>query len=134
MMPPSDRCVQDLVIESRREQGYVLLTVPGNLHHEALKWIFNGAAAMAKSDGLDKVVVDCRGVGNRFSGWSGFLFGEASQVFRDYGIACALLTDPEHVDQLRVIENVAFNRAVSLHIVTTMEAALEWMRGNPLPG
>jgi hypothetical protein len=134
MNPPSDRSLRKLSIETRHEQGYILVTLPGDLYHGALASIFGDAAAMAWNEGLNKVVVDCLGVEDALTGWPGYVCGDASRTFRDHGIACALLIGPAYVERLRVIENVAFNRAVSLRIVTGMEAALEWMRGDPLPG
>lgn len=124
---------QALVIESRAAEGYVLVRLPMALHHEALQWIFNSAVSMAKRDDVNNAFVDVRGAEEMLTSWPAYVFGDASQVFRDHRIRCAIVAIPRHAWLLKFIENIALNRGVSMRIFGKQEEAVAWLRAHNSP-
>jgi len=133
MEPSENHRSQALVIESCAAEGYVLVRLPITLHHEALQWIFNSAVSMAKRDNVNNAFIDARGVEEMLTDWPACVFGDASQIFRDHRIRCAIVAIPRHSWLLKFIENVALNRGVSMRIFGKQEEAVAWLRTNNPP-
>lgn len=116
------------MIESRAEQGYLFVRLPANFHHDGMQKIFHKIVAAALRDGVHKVLLDTSGMEGRLTGWPGYVFGDASQVFRDHRIRFAILAEPGNLGKLRFIENVAYNRSVPLGVFSSVAEAVDWLQ------
>lgn len=114
-------------LEIKVLDGIVWASVSGKFILENAKTFFLEILRSAYTEGINKILIDARGITTEISATARFEFGSHLAEQNPYQIMIAIVGNEDAVWPDRFLENVLVNRAVNAKVVTEIKEALKWL-------
>ena len=107
--------------------GVVRASVSGTFSLDNAKTFFQEILGRAREEGVNKILIDARGITTQISTMARFEFGSYLAKQRPHQIKIAFVGHKDAVWPDRFMENVSVNRAVKAKVVTEIKDAIDWL-------
>jgi hypothetical protein len=107
--------------------GVVRASASGAFSLDNAKTFFQEILLRAREEGVDKILIDARGITIEISAMARFEFGSHMAEQHPYQIKIAFVGHKDAVWPDRFLENVSANRVVNAKVVTEIKEALNWL-------
>ena len=107
--------------------GVVRASVSGAFSLDNAKTFFQEILRRAREEGVNKILIDARGITTEIPTMARFQFGSHLAEQRPHQIKIAFVGHKDAVWPDRFLENVSVNRAVNAKVVTEIKEALNWL-------
>ena len=114
-------------VEYVDDAGYVSGTLTGDLEQDELNAARGEMNALLMSNKCKRLLVDATDVLHMQSVFSDFEFTAEHQTELPLGTSHAVVVQPEHMEHMQFVEDVAQNRSVNLRLFTDKSAAIDWL-------
>jgi hypothetical protein len=114
-------------LEIKVLEGIVWASVSGRFSLENAKTFFLEILQRARAEGINKILIDARGITTEISTIARFEFGSHLVAQNPYQTSIAIVGNEDAVWPDRFLENVLVNRGVDVKVVTEIKEALKWL-------
>ena len=110
-----------------KDAKYVSLVLTGKVTRTEHESSTNEANLMLTANNCKRLLVDAAAADHKMSVGENFKFASALRSRHQAGIRIAVLVQPDDLEHLRLVENVAKNRGVNLTVFADKVKAFEWL-------
>ena len=108
-------------------EGILWASVSGRFSLENAETFLLEILRRARSEGINKILIDARGITTEISTIARFEFGNYLAAQNPYQTLIAIVGSENAVWPDRFLENVLVNRGVDVKVVTEIKEALKWL-------